>query len=93
MEMANNSMSAQHTPMQQEEDLSFLDCSADGLDFNDAEDRAIFRQRVAEKLMLTRVDAIRGWMGPKRAAAMRDRFTACRVVADEYMRRANRKPA
>ncbi|MGA3843429.1 hypothetical protein ACI2UC_07920 [Ralstonia nicotianae] len=64
------------------DDLKFLDSSAKGLDLNDAEDRAIFRQRVACRLRATTVAAMREWVD---LVVMRDRVSASRAVADAYI--------
>lgn len=62
-------------------ELEFLSSSAADLNLADAEDRAIFRGRVAERLKMTTVEAMREWV----AGTMRDRFTAARAVADAYI--------
>jgi len=65
-------------------ELAFLCRHAEGLNFADAEDRAIFRGRVAEQLKLTKVEAMREWIN----GAMRDRASATRAVADAFIARA-----
>lgn len=62
-------------------ELDFLKTSAADLDLADAEDRAVFRVRVADRLKTTSVDAMREWV----AGTMRDRYTAARAVADAYI--------
>lgn len=62
-------------------ELEFLSSSAADLNLADAEDRAIFRGRVSERLKMTTVEAMREWV----AGTMRDRFTAVRAVADAYI--------
>ncbi|QMV33227.1 hypothetical protein 23F_00067 [Ralstonia phage Gerry] len=64
------------------DDLKFLDSSANGLDLSDAEDRAIFRQRVAYRLRATTVAAMREWLD---RVVARDRVSASRAVADAYI--------
>jgi len=61
--------------------LNFLDTTAAGLDLTDAEDRAIFRQRVARRFRATTVECINGWI----SGAARDRVTAVRALADKYI--------
>jgi len=65
-------------------ELAFLARTADDLDLNSAEDRAIFRMRVSDKLKATTVEAMRGWV----VGGMRDRYSAARAVADAYIARA-----
>lgn len=62
-------------------ELSFLWRSADDLNLRESEDRAIFRMRVADRLKLTTVEAMRGWV----PNAPRDRDGAMRAVADAYI--------
>ncbi len=62
-------------------ELDFLNTSAADLDLSDAEDRAVFRMRVADRLKATTVEAMREWV----AGTMRDRYTAARAVADAYI--------
>ena len=61
--------------------LDFLDTTAAGLDLNDLEDRAIFRQRVARRFRATTVECINGWTG----GAARVRAAAVRALADKYI--------
>ena len=63
--------------------LNFLDVDATGLDLRDAEDRAIFRARVAHTLRATRVDAMRELVD----TVARDRNTITRAIADAYIAR------
>jgi hypothetical protein len=62
-------------------ELEFLSSSASDLNLADAEDRAIFRGRVADRLKMTTVAAMREWV----AGTMIDRYTAARAVADAYI--------
>jgi hypothetical protein len=64
-------------------DLSFLDREAEGLDFSDPEDRAIFRTRVAERLKITKVRCMDKWTG----CHSRTRTTAIFRVANLYISR------
>lgn len=66
-------------------ELAFLWPLAQDLNLRDAEDRAIFRGRVSERLKLTRVEAMRDWVG----GTMRDRHAATRAVADAYIAKAD----
>lgn len=63
-------------------ELDFLDSCADKLDLNDAHNRAIFRGRVAERLKVTTVAAMREWLP---GVAMAGRNSAVRAVADAYI--------
>lgn len=65
-------------------ELAFLWRLADDLNLNEAEDRAVFRMRVSDKLKATTVDAMRGWI----TGTMRDRYSAERAVADAYIAKA-----
>lgn len=61
--------------------LSFLDPEAAGLNLSEAEDRAIFRIRVARRFRATTVSALNEWT----SGASRDRATAVRALADQYI--------
>jgi hypothetical protein len=64
--------------------------AAEGLDLNDADDRAIFRSRFAERTRNLRVSALillaAEWGSPQPGNASRS--DACRAVADAWIARS-----
>jgi len=62
-------------------DLSFLDSEAIGLNLVEAEDRAIFRQRIAYKYRWYAVWAVNEHIGGN----FRTRAAAVRALADKYI--------
>jgi hypothetical protein len=58
-----------------------LTIDAVGLNLNDSEDRAIFRQRVADRLSFNTIQSLRDWG----ATTTSDRFSAVKSVADSYI--------
>jgi hypothetical protein len=63
-------------------DIEHLAPLAQGLDLSNAEDRAIFRVKVAEALVATRVSAVCEWVGIKHAS----RVNAVRAAADAFIK-------
>jgi hypothetical protein len=70
--------------------FEYLAPCAEGLDLNDAEDRAIFRSRVAEKTAVTKVFAMKEWMGTE---ANMSRHQAVHALANFYIANAPKAEA
>jgi len=64
--------------------LKHLDQQAAGLDLTDPEDRALFRGNVERSVAITRLTAINEWLDAKH----RNRHTAVRALADQYIKQA-----
>jgi len=62
-------------------DLTFMDSESAGLNLSEAEDRAIFRIRVARRFRATTLAALNEWT----SGTARDRATAVRALADKYI--------
>lgn len=65
-----------------------LEREAADLDLSDADDRATFRGRVSSAFANAKIDVVQQVAAGLGIEAKRDRAAACRVVADELIRRA-----
>jgi hypothetical protein len=61
--------------------FELLAIDAVGLNLNDSEDRAIFRERVADRLRFNTIQSLRDWG----AISTSDRFSAVKSVANSYI--------